>query len=360
MDNNLALRTPNSFSSENATYPLSNTRDSNRAKVWKPTGCFVIDGTINTIYINDGSDKDVVLTEGTYTAATLATHIQTQLNASSSGWTVSYSTTTNKFTISRSSSATLRLSGTTGGPIWNTIGFTTTTDIVGTSWTGDQSRLHTSEYIIWDLGAPRDVTFFSAIGPIGQTFSISRGATVKLMGNNINDFTSPPFDETLTVTDEGIFSFFDGEDDYSYRYWKFQIVDYYNTEEIQISYIYLGDYFTFDNDRTVSFGFEKALLDPSVSSESENSTLYFDTRTKFSVFGNIGLELLKRDHKYTLEAMFKIFGKTNPFFISIDPTNAYTDNLEELTKFVYFNEEPRFRHVMKDLFSCGVSFREVV
>jgi hypothetical protein len=363
MDNNLAIRTPNDFSSEDATYPLSNTRDNRRAKIWKPTGYFLIDATNRTLYVNDGVNVEIPITEGEYaTPALLATEIQTRLNALSTGWTVTYSSTTFKFTIAHSGSATLRLSVTTSA-IWSVIGYTTSADIVGTSWTADQQRNHMYEYIIWDLGAPRDVTFFAAIGPIGQDFSISDAATVKLQGNNINDFTSPPFDETLTRTEEGIFGFFDGESDYAYRFYRLLITDIYNTlgpSGNQISYIYLGDYLTFDNDRTVSHGYDKGQNDPSLSTESENGTTFFDTKTKHSTFNGLGLELLKRDHKDALASMFKIFGKTTPFFISIDPINLYTDNLEELTKFVYFSEEPRFRHVIKDLFSVAVSFKEVV
>src|SRR5690606_33367489 len=105
----------------------------------------------------------VTLTEGSYTYATLATHIQTQLNAASSGWTVAYSTTTGKFTISRSGSGTLRFSETTDAA-WDTLGFLGAVDDASGPWVSDEQRNHTDEWVKVDLLSAREVDAFFLSG----------------------------------------------------------------------------------------------------------------------------------------------------------------------------------------------------
>ena len=67
-------------------------------------------GVNDTIYFNDGTDRTVTLTPSSYTASSLATHIQAQLNASASTitFTVSYNTDTFKMTIAGDSPFTLQ------------------------------------------------------------------------------------------------------------------------------------------------------------------------------------------------------------------------------------------------------------
>ena len=58
---------------------------------------FVVDDTNNTIYRN--GTEEITLTQGTYTGATLATEIQTQLNGVEAGHIVAYDASTRRFTI---------------------------------------------------------------------------------------------------------------------------------------------------------------------------------------------------------------------------------------------------------------------
>ncbi len=57
---------------------------------------FVVDGSNDTIYENGTAAH---LTAGTYTGATLATELQTQLNSIQAGHTVTYDAATMRFTI---------------------------------------------------------------------------------------------------------------------------------------------------------------------------------------------------------------------------------------------------------------------
>jgi flagellin-like hook-associated protein FlgL len=67
---------------------------------------FVVDSTNNTMYENGAP---ITLTAGAYTGATLATEIQTQLNAVQAGHTVTYDATTRKFTITNGTADTIHL-----------------------------------------------------------------------------------------------------------------------------------------------------------------------------------------------------------------------------------------------------------
>ena len=70
------------------------------------TSEFVVDSTNNTMY-EDGAP--ITLTAGAYTGATLATEIQTQLNAVQAGHTVTYDAATRKFTITNGTAGTIHL-----------------------------------------------------------------------------------------------------------------------------------------------------------------------------------------------------------------------------------------------------------
>ncbi len=365
MDNNFAELITSSItkSSELSSFPFTNAINKFRSKVWKPSGHFLIEAAVNdAIYINDGTDKTITLTAAAYTTpALLATHVQTQLNASSSGWTVSYSTTTYKFSIVRSSAGTLRYSQTTAAA-WSTLGHTGSSDTINTTFVADEQRNHTYEYATFDLGYAASITFFAVISPLDEVFQISPGATIKIQANNLPQWTSPPLDLTLTRYDGGLFRFLDDQSDTGYRYWRFYYQDKYNPlgpEGVSIGHIYLGDYATFTN-RDTGHGFEKMINDPTNVSVSEGGALYFDTKTKYSSIDGIGLEILERDDKDYLESLFQVKGIHTPFYVSIDPLINYTDNIDELTKYVVFAEAPRFRHIMRDMFSTSLKLRELV
>ena len=223
MANNLISLTVNSFSfsSETTGFEAANALDDFRSSLWKPTGYFDITSSVNKLYFNDGSDRTATIVVAGYTTpALLATQIQTQMNSVSSGYTVSYDSAgeTYKFTIARATSFTLQLSNQSSA-IWSTIGFTGTTNQSGASHSANEQRNHTNEFLTFDLGYQAPIDFLGVVGPAGSQFPVSTNATVTLQGNNINDFTSPPFSQTLSVTSKGIFEFFDNSSDNRYRFW---------------------------------------------------------------------------------------------------------------------------------------------
>lgn len=351
------------YSSQQAAYPFTNCLLNARQKLWKFGGCFVITDANNKIYINDGADVTITLTNGKYsTGSALATHIQTQLNALSTNWTVTYdSSTAYRFRVQRTSPGTLRLSQTTDA-VWDTIGFTTALDLSGTSIYADSQRNHTEEYAIFDLGLRYPLTFVSLLGQIGTSFLLSNSATITIQASNVNLWDSPPLSQVISSTDKGAMRFIDDITDTNYRYWKIKIVDRTNPlggNNIGISNLYIGDYQTILN-RNINVGFNYSLNDRSKVVESESGVMYSDVKSKFMSIGSLNLGVLDQSDKDAMLAMFERLGITQSFFISLDPTNIITADLFELTKLVKFAESPSFQHIIRDIFTMQLSVREVI
>jgi hypothetical protein len=370
MDNNFAELTGASvdFSSELSSFPSSNATNKFRSKVWKPSGYFKItSGSNDKLYINDGSDKTVTITAGEYTSGSaLATQIQTDLNAASSNWTVTYDDTTTptyKFIISNSGSVTLRFSQSTDA-IWDDIGYIGSTDDTGTSFEADVQRNHMYEYIRFDMGFAAELKFFACISPLDQTFSIADSAEeIKLMANNSDIWDNPPLTITLTRHDNGIFKFFDEIEDTSYRFWRFQWkhrTQGAGPSAVSIGHIYLGDYLTL-TERNISKGYNRRYVDPSIVSQSVSGARYYDEKTKSQNINGASIQYIDKDDRLKLEQMFFDFGKTIPFYISLDPTTCFTDELQELTKYVFFANEPVLTQVRHNTYTVtNMNFLEAI
>lgn len=351
-------------SSELSGFEVEYAFDSFRFTGWRQTGAFEVTSTNKTLYINDGSNKTVTLTEATYaTGALLAAHIQTQLNASSTNWTCTYSTTTYKFTIGRSSgTATLRLTQTTNAA-WDMLGYIgVVDDDVGTGQAADSVRIHTSEFIVFDLGSAREFTAFHVIGPADEPFSISETATATLKANSINSFTSAPYSESLTITDDGIFFIVDDTDNTTYRYVRFDFIDRENPngpQSFDLRCIYLGDHVEM-TDRNVVNGFTAELVDPSIKSFSSSGVPYFRTLPKYWMITGVGIDWNKTTDRIKIIDLFRDVGNTVPFFVSIDPTGEISDGIKELTKFVVIDGSLVNQHQRYNYFSQQLTFREVI
>lgn len=366
MDNNFAELTSNTVqkSSELSNFPITNVQNRFRSKVFKFSGRFEITASNQNIYINDGSPKTAVVTIQNYaTPALLATEMTTQLNAVSSGWTVTYDSVggTYKFTISHGSGHTIVFSNSTNA-IWDTIGFTGSTDLAAPQ-TADEQRNHTSEFITFDFNGPVPIEFFAMIGPLDEEVSFSDQATVRLQLSNIDYWGSSPIDITLTKNSQGYMRFLDDIANSTYRFAHISIEDKLNPlgpEGLKVGHIYLGDYTTFTTNNNIATGFKFEINDPSRVDSSENGALYFDRVPKYYKFGSTSINFLAKAEKELIEQMFYDFGLTTPLYVSIDPRTEITQSIDVFTKYVVFDSVPSFTHIIRDLFMADFSFREMV
>lgn len=359
MNNNFLLN-QFTYSSQQTSFPASNAINTSRSKVWKPNGNFEVISTNKKIYINDGANKTITLTEGAYTPESLATHIQTQLNGASSGWTVAYdSTLTWKFTISNSGSVTLRKSQTTDAS-WDMLGYVGTTDIVGTSFPADEQRNHTSEWVMCDLAIPQLATFAGIISGIDKIFTLSANATVKLQANNIDYWVNPPVNITVPILKTSAMKFLDDDNESTYRYWRVEIIDrtnYLGPRGLELAYIYVGDHTTLTL-TNMAVGFTKELTDPSTLLQSENGALFFEKRPRYLTMQNASIQLLRDDERNELEQLFYDVGTREPMFVSVDPGVEVTKSLEELTRFMIMTRSPTLDHVLRDYYNLSFEMRE--
>lgn len=361
MSNNF-LPSSFTYSSQKTGFAAENVYNTSRSKLWKTGGNFEITSSNNSIYINDGSNKTVTLTSGSYTYSSLATHVQTQLNASSSSWTCTYSTTTNKFTLARSSGTRiLRFSQTTNAA-WDTLGYTQTADTTGspTSFIADESRIHTSEWLKCDMGVAQEATFIALIGAIDSLFTLSAAATVKVQASNLDSWTSPPVDVTVPVSGASAMKMLDDDIGTGYRYWRIVIIDRLNPlgpEGIEIGYAYLGDHKTITLSN-IATGFTKTLVDPSVALQSESGALFFETRPRYLSISGAQIQLLNGTEFDEIEQLFYDLGVSNPFFVSIDPGTEVSRNLSDLTRFVVMASPPQLQHIIRDYYTIQFEMRE--
>lgn len=350
-------------SSELANFAVSSAFDGFRFTGYRPTGAFEITSANKFIYINDGTDKSIELTEGVYsTPQLMAAHIQTRLNASSSNWTCTYSNSNLKFTIGRSSgTADLRFAVTTQAA-WDTLGYLgSSTTAAGTGLAADVIRIHTSEFIDFDLGEARNVGCFIAIGPSGLPFSIPESATIQLLANNVNDFDSPALTVTMTAEDTGVFRFLDDVNDTTYRYWRWKFIDRENPggpSVFDLRVIYLGD---FDEltDRNFETGFQARLVDQSVITLSESGVAYSRLKSPYWVY-SAAIDWTKTADRYLIRDLFEQVGNHTPFFISIDPGAEISESVGEMTKFVLFEGEYSQDHRLYNYYGQSLTVREVV
>lgn len=348
-----------SFSSEDAEFNLINVKNTRRSSYWKPTGNFDITALNNVIYINDGTDKSVNITIAKYLAATLAAEIQTKLNSISTNWTCTYSSTTLKFTIARSSgAAVIRLSQTTNS-IWDTIGFLDSIDDSTGPFVAEEIRIHTSEYVTFDFGAQTNCTFFGSVSPSDRIFPILETAEVnKIEASAVNNFVSPEFTLNITSGIEGNYKFFDE----TYRYWRFTYSDRTNpngNDWFRISHVYLGDFKTLSQ-TNVARRFNKTRNDLSSHQTTEAGQKYFRKRRQLWSYQNNSIEQLTMQERIDIEYIWSFVGLVDPFFVSIDPLATHHNTIYETTKFVRFSENPKYVHLLRDRYNVDISFDEVL
>jgi len=350
------------YSSEDAVMVGDNVFSVVRSKVWNPTGIFEITASNKIMKINDGSAKTITLDEDTYTAAELATEMQTKLNASSSNWTVSYNTTTLKFVVSNTGSVTLTISDNTNA-VWDTIGFTAGVDQTDTSFTPDEQRIHTSEWILVDNGTAQQVDAVCMVCPIDEIFGLSEDAVVRFQGNDVDSWDSPPLDVQMTITDRGIFEFYDQDvTDTEYRYHRIQFIDPTNpdgTDALRIGYLFIGQTTTITSSN-VAQGFSKEQEDPSIEMVSESGQRYYDLRPKFERFQSLSIQNIAASDRVEIEQIYNDYGKHEPLFISLDPTTELETDASIYTKLMHFEGSPSFNHLFLTYYAVNFQLREAV
>ena len=220
-----------------------------------------------------------------------------------------------------------------------------------------------TESIAFDLetNGPK-VSFVAIVGAFDAAFDILANTTVTLEGNDIDEWTAPELSEAMTVTDNGIFHKV-ASSVQNYRYWRVVFTDASTNFAVDSRYarlhnVYLGDYLSITRD--VGINFAKTQADPSSIYVSNVGKQFANIRTAYANWGSLVLELIPAAERRSLEQFAFQKGSHSPFYICLDSSVSVTEDIAELSRWVYFEGVPSFGHDFRDYFSMSFSLREVV
>lgn len=357
-------------SSELAAAPATNVYDmTRRTRLWRTRGHWYITSANKGIVFREsvGVNLTANIAEATYTStSSFLTAIKTALDAAGdSTYTVTQDSTTGKIKITSNGSG--------GGGIFqlmwtnvastaaSVLGFSTSVDDTGAlNYTADLLRIHTSEWLRWDLGVASNPKAFALIGLRNEGIQLSESAVVKLQGNSTDAWTAPEFEQTMTWNEESICAFSEtGLHTQGLRYWRLLIEDKNNVDGyIEISGVYLGDMFVSDRG-AVQFPLDIEHIDLSSVTYSEEGVSFGDVRQQTE---QISLDWfgLTTEEKEELEDFVLVFGRSYPFYIALDPNGVFSSSPGLATKLVKFSENPRFKLISPDNWGSSWVLREEV
>lgn len=228
-------------SSSHESRPLVWLQDQLRSKTWRSDlGWTVVAGYNDKLDFSEGTTGDATATldAGSYVSGdAYATEVQTQLNsaATDNTYTVTYSTSTHKYTIARDTgSATISLEWSTGANAATScgrdLGFATAADDTGaTSYVGDVAAYKSRQWVKADLGSALSVQGIAALD-----HNLGAAGTITVQGNATDAWSSPTVDEDLSGGDELRGKYLSAVQ--TLRYWRLVI----DGVEVDASYAELG------------------------------------------------------------------------------------------------------------------------
>lgn len=353
-------------SSEQTIAPATNVYDGvRRSKVWRTNGYWEITSANKTIIFQEsiGVDLTATIAEANYTSTTtFLAAIKTALDAAGdSTYTVTQDTSTLKIKITSNGSGgggVFRLIWTSvSSTAATTLGFSTAADDTGAlSYTADTLKIHTSEFLVWDLGISSNPKAFVLLGLRNTAIKLSSNAVIRLEGNSTNTWGSPQYTQTLAYNENAIIAFDDDGLD-ALRYWRLYIEDKSNPlGYIEISNIYLGDVVTFTRG-SVQFPLEISFDDLASVQFSENGTSFADIRQQTAVYSLDWFGLTTTEYE-ELQDFIEDTGLAKPFYISLDPDANFSSTASKWVKFVRFTTMPRHRLSSPGVFSGSWEVRE--
>ena len=312
-------------SSEDASTPRAWAQDQLRSKAWRSKlGWNIRAGENDKLDFTEGStgDATATLTAGNYaTGALMATQIQTQMDAAATDntYTVTYSSSTKKFTIARATGTdTIGLEWLTGANTATSVGldlgFVVSADDTGaTSYVSDSAAYKSREWLKVDLGSALAVASGLVIN-----HNLGASGTITLQGNATDAWTSPTVDEALGGDADIRADYFTEQ---SLRWWRLLIDDVQtNTAGYsEVGVWFAGPY----TEPTVcySIGMVKRYEQLSRVAVGISGSHFRDEGAQRPVWSMRWTELLAADRTALQAALFAVpRGKT--FFFGFDSTDA--------------------------------------
>jgi hypothetical protein len=355
------------YSSQQAAFPVLNIYNKQRrSKVWRSNGYWKIPPAANSIVFREttGVDLTATLASTEFTSGTsFRAAIKAALEAvGSSTYTVSLDTTTQKIKIASDGSGgggIFELRWTSATLMADILGYDQTINLSGSlNYVADDLRIHTSEWLLWDMGISSNPKALAIIGPRNSPIKISPSATIKLQANETNVWTSPSYEQVLTYNDEIILLTNPaGLHTEALRYWRLEIIDVDNPNLfVEIGSIFLGNFYS-PTRGAVQFPFSSAPIDRSTTIFSEGGQTFSDIREKSQSF-NLDWSALTSTEIEELLEIFDDYGTSIPFFIQLDPDSAFSSSANYYTRYVKFESEPGYKLIRPNFFETNWNLRE--
>lgn len=364
------LLTSQTKSSELAAAPVTNLYDRvRRTKTYRTAGYWEITSANKTIIFREsvGVDLTATIAEDNYTTdASFLTAIKTALDAAgASTYTVTRNTTTLKIVITSNGSGgdgIFQLMWTDVlSTAYDVLGYSNAADDTGAlTYTADSLRIHTSEWVRWDLGTATNIQAFAIIGTRLAGLNISPTATVKLQGNTTDVWTAPQYESTLeynefsmgVLNSSGLYTG-------GLRYWRLHIVDRDNPAGyVEIASAYLGELIN-PTTGCPQFPIDIDGVDFSQVTDSEWGTK-FATARQMTEEWTLRWEFLSVAEKEQLKEVVELYKTAYPFWVALDPNEVFTSAFQMSIMQVQFEDLPKFQLTRPGQYQSDWRFRECV
>lgn len=352
-------------SSSDPSFPVANIKNPIRSRVHRTSGNFVINATNNKIDFKEaggGAELTATIASGTYTPTTLAAAIKTALeDAGAATYTVTYSTSTGKWTIANDGAflSILWLTGTnTATSVGSTLGHDITADSTGAlTYTGSMIAIHTEESVVIDNGSTEEIDTVALIFDLINGHKLTSSAVITIQANATDSWAAPAVSQVVAL--DTVYSiathFFSANQ--SYRYWRVKIVDPRNPYlYVELSKIILGKGVTLG--ALPGRGFSDTLRDQSATQETEYGHRYSDVyplrrEIEFNYPGLSAADIAK------IQLAYRRNGKTKPVALAIDPTATAYDK-DRFFIYGFLQDALPVTHLSGTKFTVPLSIREAV
>lgn len=352
-----------SASSENAEFPATNTGHFFRSRVWRSSGHYRINTSNNKIDFKEtggGPEITATLTTGDYTPSSLCTEIKTRMDAATLNarvYTVTFSSTTGKFTIAGSTFLSILFSTGTNAAtsVRTAIGFGANDYTGNTTYTGVDTSIHTDERVVFDLESSEEVDSVALLFDPRVGIKFSDQALIYFEANPSNNWDSPAYSQALTIDNESDIATLFLTTAIEYRYYSIKIVDPENPFlYVELGTVILGK--KAELTRCPDTGFEFKVEDQSKIESNQYGHEYVDEYPLQRSL-SIAMNILDVDQQEQLEDIFTEVGVRTPVLIVLDAQEALFDK-DRFTIYGRFQKAFSFNNIVRDYFGSSFTITE--
>lgn len=346
-------RTLVSSSSESKNFPANNIKHEHRSKHWRSSGHFEITTNNTFNFVEGASTRTATIPVGNYSLEALRVAIKEKMDlVGSEDYSVSFSQVTGLWNIS--SNTPFQLLNSSLNFLNKYLGFLQTNE-TGTAITSANIAIHTSEYVVFDLKSTEEIDTIALLWSKEDGTRLSLNAQVTIQANATNTWTSPAYNQSLSVTDLYQISTKYLSSPQSYRFWRVVIKDPANPNlYVSLGVVVLGKYEQVTNPDN---GFQYSLNDLSVVTSNRYGNSFLD---KYPLQAELQLSFNNMDYEDSelFQRIYRSNGITTPVFVVVDPTQAKF-NQDDFTIYGKFVSSYGLTHVVSDLFNSQISITEI-